>query len=91
MQIMAEYIWVGSAGSELRSRTVVLDDKPLSAEDLPIAGALSCGRSGLAFLFRLGVELGVDSSCAALLAGLRCFLRGISARRLLGSLWTLLC
>eukprot|EP00775_Hariotina_reticulata_P009385 gene9385-9549_t len=34
---MAEYIWVGSAGSELRSRTVVLDDKPLSAEDLPIA------------------------------------------------------
>jgi glutamine synthetase len=34
---MAEYIWLGSSGADLKSRTVVLDEQPASPEDLPIA------------------------------------------------------
>lgn len=35
-QCLAEYIWIGG-GSDLKSRTVVLDAKPSCAEELPIA------------------------------------------------------
>jgi glutamine synthetase len=34
---MAEYIWIGSSGADLKSRTVVLDEKPSSPDELPIA------------------------------------------------------
>lgn len=36
-KVMAEYIWLGSSGADLKSRTVVLDEQPASPEDLPIA------------------------------------------------------
>eukprot|EP00882_Tetradesmus_deserticola_P003652 GHRQ01003864.1.p1 GENE.GHRQ01003864.1~~GHRQ01003864.1.p1 ORF type:complete len:539 (+),score=208.74 GHRQ01003864.1:165-1781(+) len=36
-KVMAEYIWLGSSGADLKSRTVVLDEQPVSPEDLPIA------------------------------------------------------
>lgn len=34
---MAEYIWIGSTGADLKSRTVVLEQKPNSCDELPIA------------------------------------------------------
>jgi len=37
LQCMAEYIWIGSSGADLKSRTVVLDEKPSSPDELPIA------------------------------------------------------
>lgn len=33
---MAEYIWLGSTGSDLRNMTKVLDARPESAEDCPV-------------------------------------------------------
>lgn len=35
-QVLAEYIWVGGTGSDLRSKSRVLNFKPHSVEDLPI-------------------------------------------------------
>jgi len=73
---MAEYIWMGSAGAELRGRTVVLDERPLSAEDLPIAGALPCGRFEMKLMHLIAVKLSLNGSCAALLD--RCFTKHFS-------------
>ena len=35
-QVLAEYMWVGGTGSDLRSKSRVLNFKPHSVEDLPI-------------------------------------------------------
>ena len=35
-KIIVEYIWVGGSGDDLRSKTRVLDCKPVSVDDLPI-------------------------------------------------------
>lgn len=36
LQVMAEYIWLGASGSDIRSKTKVLDCQPESVEDLPV-------------------------------------------------------
>lgn len=35
-QILVDYIWIGSSGDDLRSKTRVLSRKPVSVEELPI-------------------------------------------------------
>lgn len=35
-KVIAEYIWVGGTGSDLRSKSRVLKSKPQSVDDLPI-------------------------------------------------------
>ena len=35
-KIIVEYIWVGGSGDDLRSKTRVLNCKPVSVDDLPI-------------------------------------------------------
>ena len=35
-KVMVEYVWVGGSGCDLRSKSRVLDCKPLSVDDLPI-------------------------------------------------------
>ena len=35
-QVLIEYVWMGSSGSELRSKTRVLDSRPASVEELPM-------------------------------------------------------
>jgi hypothetical protein len=42
-QILAEYIWLGASGADLRSRTVVLDCLGSAVEELPIAEIESAG------------------------------------------------
>lgn len=36
MQVLVEYVWLGSSGSDLRSKTRVLDARPMSVEEVPI-------------------------------------------------------
>ena len=45
--MLAEYIWLGGSGVDLRSRTVVLDAKPYSVDDLPLAeiDGSTCGQA----------------------------------------------
>ena len=35
-KILAEYIWVGGTGSDLRSKSRVLNSRPQAVEDLPL-------------------------------------------------------
>jgi hypothetical protein len=36
MQVLAEYVWMGGSGTDLRSRTKVLDARPSCPEDCPV-------------------------------------------------------
>ncbi len=46
-QVLAEYIWLGSGGADLCSRTVVLEQAPAGLEALPVAeiDGSSCGQA----------------------------------------------
>lgn len=44
LQVLCEYVWLGSSGSDLRSKTRVLDVRPTSVEEIPCI--VVDGRSG---------------------------------------------
>ncbi|KAF8064677.1 hypothetical protein HT031_003479 [Scenedesmus sp. PABB004] len=51
-KVFAEFIWLGSTGADLKSRTVVLDAAPSSVEELPLAeiDGAALGQEGVIYL-----------------------------------------